>query len=448
MKKCLVRFAQPFVVGLGALLWLSLSTPAAADSSDPTEQSTLPPVITLPSSADKKASAAHAEADGEPESGALPGDPWGSSVGDGVLSLRALFQLRYVTSFARESTNPRESYAVREDWLAQEGDGFSFNRLFLRVGSDPLPYLGFKMVLDFSELIDNDPEDVVKQAYITFRPIPGHLELVAGMFKVPFSTLELDASSRYEFAFFGEGNRLVNQLGFAGRDIGVQLIGAPFRKAKRMQIILGAFGGHAYGEHDLPVGTVAGRIELKPNKVLRLGVDGALQPRAITYNRPFNTSGSDVVPNPSDPRYPTQKRWDDGYAVSADVRIKKKGFMLRGEGMYGTRVDVDERYGAETFWSVWGIAAYRIQAGPLQLLPALRYEWLDTDIEHDDRGVFAQLSGSFSFLFMERVRIMLDVTAIDAQDNTPVLNQKKPLQAEPYLALDTVRGTVQLQVEL
>lgn len=440
-----LRHPHAPLASLAAFVTLICAQRAHADDMDPSEPSRRPALISLPSKGATPSEATSEES--EPEVRAAPGDPFGSTSGDGLLSLRALFQLRYQSSFARASQSPRESYAVREDWLVQQDDGFSFNRLFLRVGSDPSPYLGFKTVLDFSELIANDPEDVVKQAYVSLRPIPNHLELVLGMFKLPFSTLELDASSRFEFAHFGEANRLTNRLGFAGRDLGLQLIAAPFKKPQRLRIMLGAFRGHAYGEHDLPIGAIAGRLEVKPNKLLRFGVDGVLQPRAFRYKRPFNDSNKDVVPNPTDPRYPTQKRWDDGYAVSADLRIKKKGFLLRGEAMYGARVDADERYGARSFWAAWAIAAYRIDAGRVQILPAVRYEWLDADIEYA-RGVQVQLSGSLSLLLMGRIRVMFDVSASDVQDNTIYLAQPKPLQAEPYLALDTLRGTLQVQVEL
>ncbi|HEX6240595.1 MAG TPA: hypothetical protein VFZ61_06875, partial [Polyangiales bacterium] len=345
---------------------------------DPTEPSALAPIVALPV---PKSDATHG--DDEPVQEAVPGDPWGDTGGDSLLTLRALLQTRYVSTFVRDSTNPRESYQVREEWLAQNGDGWGFSRIFLRIGSDPNKYIGFRTVLDFAELFENDPEDVLKQAYATFRPLPEHLEIAVGMFKLPFSTLELDASSRYELASFGEANGLSNRLGYGGRDIGLQLLATPLKKKKRLRLSVGAFRGHYYDENASPVGTLAGRIEVKPHKSLRIGADGVWHMNAVTYDRPFNTSNSDVVPNPADPAYPTAKRWDDGYAVSGDLRFKRKGLMLRGEGMYGQRIDVDERYGAGTFWAAWGLISYRIDLGSwAKLLPAVRYEWLDSDIEH------------------------------------------------------------------
>jgi hypothetical protein len=387
--------------------------------------------------------------DNEGEEVAIPGDPWGDVASDGLISIRALFQGRYISTFAKKSRSERESYRVREDYQVQQNDGYSLNRVFMRIGADPSKYVGFKAVLDFSELIDGDPEDVLKQAYVTLRPLPQKLELVIGLFKLPFSVLELDASSRYEFADFGQTNRLNGDLGYAGRDTGVQLLWSPLRKAKRLRVSLGVFRGHMHDEHDSPAGVAAGRIETKPDKHWRIGASFVQHTKAVTYNRPFNTSDKDELPNPPDPLYPAQKRWAAGHAMSADLRYKKKGLMLRGEAQLGDRIDIDGRYGAKTFWAAWGMAAYRVDVtDTVRLLPAVRFEWLDADYQHKDRGVQQQLSVALNVLFWERARFVLDMTRIDVQSGTILINQPKPLLTDPFLALDHVRVTGQLQLEL
>jgi hypothetical protein len=383
----------------------------------------------------------------EAENESIPGDPWGDVSGPNLISLRALFQTRYSSTFAEESQSSRESYQVREDYLAQQGDGWSIHRMFVRLSSDPVKYVGFKAVFDLAELLDDDPENAVKQVYGTLSPLPGRIEFVVGVFKLPFSTLELDPSSRYEFASFGPANKLLGDLGFAGRDLGLQLLVAPLPKKKRLRLSAGVFQGHAEDEHDSPAGAVAGRAEVKPMKSLRFGADAVYHPRALTYNRPFNTSDNDVLPNPPDPLYPAQKRWDKGGAYSVDARFKKKGFMLRAEFIYGDRIDIDRRYEARRFWSTWGILAYGFDAGPLKLIPAVRAVWLDTDPDHGN-GMYRTLSGSISTVFLSRARVLLDVTHTDVQPNTPLFDQPKPLQAMPYMALDNLRVTAQLQLEL
>jgi len=419
------------------------AAPPDDSSTDPTEPLHSRPLFTLPAPGQ-----AQPTDESDNEEIAVPGDPWGDVGSEGLISLRALFQTRYISTFSKKSHSARASYVVREENLAQNNDGYSLNRVFLRIGSDPSKYVGFKAVMDFAELIDGDPEDVVKQAYASLRPIPEHLELVVGLFKLPYSTVELDASSRFELADLGQANRLVGDLGFAGRDLGVQLLAAPLKKAKRLRLSLGVFKGHAKDEHDSPAGAIGARVETKPNKSLRLGADFVQHTKAITYNRPFETSDKDELPNPPDPLYPAQKRWDKGHALSADARYKKKHLMLRGEWMYGDRVDIDERYGAKTWMAVWALAAYRIDVTDnVRLLPAIRYEWLDANREANV-GVQNQISLALNVLFWERARFVLEVTNINVQAGTPYLNQPKPLQAEPFLALDSTRIIGQLQLEL
>lgn len=378
----------------------------------------------------------------------VPGDPWGDADGVSVISLRALSQTRYTSTFGARSDASRESYQVREESLAENGDGWGIERLLVRLSSDPVKYVGFKAVLDFSELVSGDPEDVLKQAYTTISPMPGRLELVVGLFKLPFSVFELDPSARFEFADLGPTNRLLGDMGFNGRDLGLQIMGAPLRKAKRLRVSLGAFRGHAHDEHDFPAGAVAGRIEVKPLKALRIGLDGVYHVRGLTYNRPFETSDKDVLPNPANPLYPAAKNWGRGGAYGVDLRFKKKGFMGRGEFVYGDRVDLDRRYGAERFWSAWGILAYGFDvADQFKLLPAVRAEVLDSDLGHK-RGLIQTFSGAVTCIAWSRIRFMVDVTHTQVQAGTPVLNQPRPLQADPYLALSNTRLIVQLQLEL
>jgi hypothetical protein len=428
------------------LATLGTTTIARADdpppSTDPTEPVATEPLVSVPMPGGKSANG-----DEDPAEESLPGDPWGDVGSGGLLSLRALFQFRYTSTFAEDSTNERESYVVREEYLVQQGDGWAINRLFVRLGSDPSRYLGFKAVFDFAQLLEGDPEDVVKQAYGTLRPMPDHIELTAGSFKIPFSTLELDASSRWEFAEFGPIDQLIVDMGYAGRDLGAQLQIAPLKKAKRLRITGGTFRGHATDEHDSPSGTVAVRIEAKPNKHFRIGANYAQKLRAVVYNRPFETSDKDELPNPPDPLYPAQKRYDSGRAAGGDLRFKMKGFMLRGEGIYGDRIDVDTRYDARTFWGAWGIIAYRIDIGSVRVLPAFRAEWLDADRENPV-GVQRQLGGALNVLFLERCRFVVELTQTEVQANTPLLKQPKPLQTDPYLALDNLRTIAQLQIEL
>ena len=378
------------------------------------------------------------------------GDPWGNEPANlvaGPVSLRVLLQTRYEHTFAASSENPRLGYGLREDVLLRDGDGFSLQRFFFRMAADPSPLLGFKAILDFSKLRGSDVSNVLKQAYGTLRPIPKRVEIAAGVFKLPFSILELDPVARYELGSLGDADDFIKNLGFAGRDVGVEVMVAPLSKSKHLRLLLGAFRAHAKDEHASPLGALGARIESKPWKSLRVGVDVVGMPRAANYKQPFETSNKDVLPMPPDPLYPREQRFDSGKAYSADVTFSRAHFTLRAEAMLGDRVDIDSRYGARSFWAAWGLVAYRFRLGPVRLLPAARIEWLDADREHSV-GRRRQMSLGLNVLFSKTVRFLIDVTRTDVESNTPVLEQPLPLAAFPYLDLDSTRVVAQLQLEI
>jgi hypothetical protein len=378
------------------------------------------------------------------------GDPWGDGqkgVAVGPLTLRFLLQTRYTATFAEPSTNARPSYAVREDYLVQHGDGWKVNRLFLRLAIEPSPYLAAKLIVDFAELLTNNPEGMLKQGYVTLRPFPKRLEIQAGVFKLPFSIMELDAIAQYTLANLGQSDSLIKDLGFAGKDIGVMVVAAPLPKKKLLRASLGIFRGHSHDEHDSPFGAIGARLESRPIKGLRLGVDWVEHPFNVTYNRPFETGSKDILPNPPDPAYPFSRTWTAGRAWSADVTFDRWKALVSVEAMIGDRVDYDERFGAETFAAIWALASYRFRVGPIQLMPAARIELLDADREHRT-GLRRALSGGLNVIFTKSVRTLIDVTRTDVDPETPALDPPLPVVIPPYYELDSTRITAQLQVAM
>jgi hypothetical protein len=396
----------------------------------------------------RQAEAGTARPAGETPTDSFTGDPFGdemSGMAAGPLAFRMLLQTRYRQTFATASRNPRRNYALREDTLVHDGDGFELNRLFLRAAAEPLPELGFKAILDFSKL--SNPKNVLKQAYVTVRPVGKRVEIAAGILKLPYSTMELDPIARYELSALGATDDLIKKLGFAGRDIGAELMVAPLPSPKWLRVSLGAFAGHAKDEQASPLGAIGARLESKPFKGLRLGVDAVGMPTSHDYKRPFETSSKDVLPLPPDPLYPRERRWAAGKAYSADVTYERHHFTLRGEGLIGDRVDVDERYGARSFWAFWALLAYDIHVGGFRCMPALRAEWLDLDRDHGVGGR-RELRAGVAFPYKKRVRFLVDVARSDIEAGTPVIDSPKPLPAVPYFDLDSTRVTAQLQVEL
>lgn len=416
--------------------------PAPADIAPAAEAAPKEPLALQPAPADKPPDTPP----GTRES--FTGDAFGDELGGtavGGLSFRALLQTRYRHTFAAPSHRSRPGYATREDTLVRDGDGWELQRLFLRVAAEPSPHLGFKAILDFAKL--DNPDNVLKQAYVTLRPVPKRVELAVGVIKLPYSTLELDPIARYELSSLGTTDDLIKELGFGGRDVGAELMFAPLHKAKLLRFQLGAFRGHAKDEHASPLGALGARIESKPLKGLRLGIDAIGMPSSHDYQRPFDTSNKDLLPSPPDPAYPREQRWAAGKAYSADVTYERHHLSLRAEGLLGDRVDVEERYGARSFWAAWVLAAYEVHVGWLRFTPVLRAEWLDTDREHDV-GRRRELAAGVGIPYEKRLRLVLDVVRSDVQRGTPVIDSPKPLPAFPYFDRKSTRVSAQLQLEL
>jgi hypothetical protein len=387
------------------------------------------------------------------QSQGFDGDPWGddgSQMAAGPLTFRLALQTRYRETFPVASGNMEEAFVVREDVLAQDGDGFRLQRFLMRMAVTPAltPWLSFKGTLDFAKLRGSNVSNVVKQALATLRPWEKRIEIYVGVFKIAYSILELDPVSRYELTDLGDANELINNMGFAGRDVGVAVMFAPLPKPKWARIVLGTFRGRAEHEQSSPFGVMAARIESKPfGKALRFGASMVGMPSAVSYKQPFETSSRDVLPQAPNSRYPRELRWDSGKAYGVDISYSRKRFSIRVEGLLGDRVDVDQRYNARSYSAVWGLVAYRFKIGPIGLMPAARVEFMDADREHDTGGRRI-VSFGLNVLYKRSVRFVFDVSHTDVQDNTSVIEQPRPLPYTPYIALDNTRVTGQLQLEL
>jgi hypothetical protein len=384
------------------------------------------------------------------ESDPMWGDPWGDSQDElraAGLSFKFLLQTHYQQTFAFSSRNPIINYRIPEETLVRHNDGWDVNRLFFRIAAEPSRYLSLKMILDLAEFMHNNPKQVAKQAYADISPIPKHLHFQVGVLKLPYSITELDPIATYEFSHMGEANNLVKGLGFAGRDIGAEVVVEPLAKPRYLKMALGAFRGHAHDEQGRLFGALGARVETHPVKSLRLGVDWVEQPNTITYLNPFDSANKNLLPNPENPNFPRSSTWQHGRAFSGDISFERMHLTLRMEGMVGTRVDYDTQYGAKKFAAFWALAAYKFPVGPVQLQPGMRAEWLDTDTQHNN-GLHRQLTLGLATYFSDSIRLLLDVTRTYVQENSPEVNQPIPLRAIPYDALSNTRVTGQVQVIL
>lgn len=363
------------------------------------------------------------------------------------LSFRFLMQTQYVHTFGVDSSNPDVTYREPENELGRSGDGWDLNRLYLRISAKPTNYLALKMVTDLAELRHDKPKKAVKQAHVDLSPLPKHLHFLVGVLKLPYSIHELDSTARYEFTSSGEANGLVSDLGFAGRDVGALVAVTPLSKPRYLRLSAGAFRGHADDQNASPVGAFGGRLSTEPVKGLRFGGSFIQHPKTVVEKNALDTKGKDLLPDPDDIAYPRARTWKKGSAFGADATFHRSGLMLRTEAMMGDRVDYDTRYGAERWAAIWGIAAYRFDAGPVELEPGLRAEWLDTDSQNEG-GLYRQLTFGVGTYLSQSTRILFDVTRMDVEDDSPVVDQPRPLREVPYNALSRTTVTGQLQVVL
>ena len=200
-------------------------------------------------------------------------------------------------------------------------------------------------------------------------------------------------------------------------------------------------------EHASPAGAFGGRLETRPVKAMRLGLDFVDLPYTVAYQNPFDTSKKHVLPNPPDPFFPTQKNWAAGKAWSADATFEHAHFMFRVEAMMGDRIDVDSTYGARGFAALWALAAYRFRLGSLHLMPAARIEWLDGDRTHPG-GRHRQVSAALNVIFSKYARFLIDVTRSDVEAGSPISRSAPSAPGHSVPRSPFTRLALQLQVEL
>lgn len=322
----------------------------------------------------------------EPESGPKPkGFSW-----------RLLLQTRWTRVF--------DDASVKD---AQGNDGFALNRAFLRGTVHPYKWLSAKLLIDFAELAYSNPQQALKLAYGEIKPWK-RLELTVGLFKRTYSLLELLPIAEYEFADTGPTDNLIKDTQFGGRDVGVMVRGDPLPRRRWLHVYFGAFGGAGEGAEGIPGTTgnvntgpdlaapsllLTTRLQSRPVKHLTLGVDGAWRP-----------TGTENIPN-----LPPQSLVSSGAATSADVTYSNRLLELRGEWLYGDRTDIPTRGDARTFMGAWGIAAVRFPVARVLVMPAVRFEWLDIDLQQPE-GQRYLFTGALNLDFTSHVRLLLDLT--------------------------------------
>lgn len=336
------------------------------------------------------------------------GDPFGDEPENGPKSkgftFRLLLQTRYTRIFDDADIKDAES-----------NDGFALNRVFLRATTHPYKWLSAKLLVDFAEFAYSNPEQALKLAYGEIKPWK-RLELTVGLFKRTYSLLELLPIAKFEFADTGPTDNLIKLTQFGGRDVGVMVRGDPLPKRRWLQIYLGAFGGAGEGAEGIPGTTgnvntgpdlaapsllLTARLQSRPLKHLELGADGGWRPNGTT----------EIV------GLPPQSIVTSGAATSADATYSNQFLELRGEWLYGDRTDAPTRGLAQTFMGAWGIVAVRFPVRWILVMPAIRFEWLNTDLQQPG-GRHYLASGALNLDFTAHARLLLDLSRDQVEAGT------------------------------
>jgi hypothetical protein len=254
--------------------------------------------------------------------------------------------------------------------------------------------------------------------------------MTAGLFKIPFSLLELLPIADYEFADVGPTDNLIKDLGFAGRDVGVMVNLSPLHAAKLLHLQAGVFDGDndKAQTHVMPA-MLAARASSHPIGPLRLGVDCAYRPHAVSDT----DAGS------------TFEKYSEGGACSADASVSYGHFGLRGEWLAGKRTDTPTigSRSRHDFMAAWAVATYRLKLSrKMALLPALRAEWLDED-QPSALGQTTYLTAAMNLDLSASARLLFDLSRSTVQVGT-----RDRTAAAPIYKPSANIGAIQLQLKL
>ena len=158
------------------------------------------------------------------------------------------------------------------------------------------------------------------------KPLP-RTRVTVGLFKRPYSLLELLPIADFEFADVGPTDEVTKELGFGGRDMGAMVQVEPLSIKCWLNLSAGMFAGDAEGRFASLAGLLSARLESSPLRIVRLGVDASYRPRRTLA----------LLEDTVD--YKGVGFLDEGGAVSGDVSVAVGRMEVRAEGLYGKRVD-------------------------------------------------------------------------------------------------------------
>lgn len=248
---------------------------------------------------------------------------------------------------------------------------------------------------------------LLRDAYLHFSPL-SYLQMRAGFFKKPFSRLALRSSGKLRIVERGEGNELIlDDLGYGGRDIGVQFSGRLIPSLK-LNYELGFFNGTNITDGDnLENGDekdIVARMKIRPAKWLDIGVNGSFK---------FFSKKEKLSPY--------------AWAAGADAVMKLAGVRLHLEGILAADHRVNnvlpnvEETTPPLIVDFVGILSYRADLGgelSVSVEPVFMLEMLDPDSKVADDQMLLFGPG-FNAYFGKYFRIMVHGEFRHPFRNTP-----------------------------
>jgi hypothetical protein len=294
---------------------------------------------------------------------------------------------------------------------ARSNDGLTPTRADTSLEYRASPSLAGELRVDWARLLSSDEAGhAVRELSASWSPVPA-LSVSAGIFALPFSLHELFEERGFELTDEGPSHHLLEHLGYDGRDVGAMLTVRPLPRGL-LSLDLAATEGGALGAQDYRgPGLLSGRLRTQPMAELEVTTAVSFRPR------PLDAWWEEL-------RY-RYRAYDQGAAVATNAALLLQRWTARVEWMAGERTDNDipvplalRRGDARTFAAVWAmVTAHRSLLG-VGLVPSVRAEWLDADLDHGDVGELIQVSLGLALDLDEHVRVTGELTRRVVQPGT------------------------------
>jgi len=289
-------------------------------------------------------------------------------------------------------------------------DTFHIRRARMRIFWRPEEWLDAKLQIDAVGVFEPDFMSMVKDAWVRLKPLD-ELEIRAGVFKKPFSGLELTSSADLKVIERGVANQFAvaikdGGLAYGDRDVGLE-IGGRLIDSVRLEYAIGVFNGSELAVEDFDnTKDLAARLSMRPVKPLTFGVSSTLR----FYDKTFQADG-----------YPLMT-----VAGEADIALKIDGFRAYIEGLiarqyyrhvhvtpYPSFGDLDTAFGG------LAILSYKFKIPSevkLALEPVVKFEYFDPSDYIIDDHVMLYTVGLNTYVG-EYFRVMLDFEIMRAERN-------------------------------